>query len=670
MTEDLSQALHQAMILHRSGQLTRAIATYRDMLKTAPDHPDLWHLLGTALIGAHQSEEGVAAIRHALQFQPHSGLYWGNLALGLLDLGQKNAAEEAFRTALIHAPTHAGAHRNLGILLMCRAQMQDAVFHLKRVTELRPEDPKGWYDLGKANMLRGDGEKAVAQLARAAGLGMSGPELSLKQAFAIEKRDGCIAGLSAYRHAVASYPDDGAIQDYALYAFAQDWDWQAMAPVLARARQQYFTSKHRFRPFWTLALEPDCALATKVAQRESDHIMRNITPLAPVPVPAAPGPRLRIGYLCGDFHEHPTLQLMGGIFRHHDTARFDIHCYATHQNENSPLRQRLKKQVAHFTPLQGRADHEIATLIRNDGIDVLVEINGHTTRHNLAAVSYRPAPVQIHYLAYPGSIGCAGLDYFIGDWVTIPAQGRCEFAEKVIRLPNSYQCYDPGQPFEIGVRDRKTWGLPEDKVVYCSFNASYKINPDVLTAWAEILTAVPDSVLWLLSPSAAASQRFIGFMTDRGIGKERLFPASREPWKQHFRRLPNADIALDCWPYGGHTTTSDALWCGVPLVSFSGDRFAARVGASILTDLDLHELIASDRRAYLECAIALGRDAVLRAQIRRKVRAARSGVFFDPVRKTRQLEAAYQAAYDQFLRGVKPTDIDLTEARWRALWQR
>ena len=376
--------------------------------------------------------------------------------------------------------------------------------------------------------------------------------------------------------------------------------------------------------------------------------------LAPPAAPSAPrllsGARLKLGYLSADFHTHATAFLATGMFEQHDRRTFEVVAYSTGPDDRSPLRTRVVRAFDRFVEANGWGTRRIADAIRTDGIDILVDLKGHTAGAPPGVLALRPAPIQVHYLGYPGTLGGTLADYLIADDIVAPPDDAPDYSETLVQLPQSYQINDRQRP--VGPRvPRESLGLPPGAVVLCCFNATYKINPEVMDAWARILAAVPGSVLWLLARGEAdpASARLRDEAADRGVDPARLHFAPMRPNAEYLALYRHADLFLDTWPYNAHTTGSDALWAGCPLVTFRGDTFPGRVAASLVTAAGLPELVARDVDGYVELAIALARDEPRRRALRDLLEIrGRASALFDTAATTAALEAAYLNMAEQY----------------------
>ena len=352
--------------------------------------------------------------------------------------------------------------------------------------------------------------------------------------------------------------------------------------------------------------------------------------------------RIRIAYLCAEFHDHPTAVLIAGVFEHHDRTRFDTTAISLGPDNGSTMRRRIEAAFDRFIDVQALSDAEIAAMIREMEIDIAIDLNGQAGGARPGILAYRPAPVQISYLGNCGTMGAPFIDYIIADPIVIPKDQVRHYTEKVVYLPNSYQCNDSRRHVPRSTTSRAGAGLPETGFVFCCFNSNYKITPPIFDVWMRLLTACPGSVLWLLGDNPYAILNLRREAAARGVAPERLVFAPRVPNDDHLARHRFADLFLDTLPVNAHATASDALWAGLPVLTCMGNTFAGRVGASLLRAVGMPELVASSLAEYEAMALSLARDPEAMARARTKLASNRSTQpLFDTARITRNLETAY-----------------------------
>lgn len=380
------------------------------------------------------------------------------------------------------------------------------------------------------------------------------------------------------------------------------------------------------------------------------------------PVPEAlEGRRLRVGYLSSDFREHPTSRLILGLLRHHDRRSFEVSLYCSGWDDGSAMRREVEAFAEHVHSVTALSDEAAAELIRSHRIDVLVELNGPTRAHRMGILCHGAAPVQIDYLGWPGSVGGRVVDYVIGDRRTVPDDALPMYPEKVIRIERVYQVNDYAARTRPPEPSRASLGLPEGRPVLGMFNAINKVGSEVWRTWMRILRDVPSAILWILDPGPVARANLARAASAQGVESERLFFAPRRDQDDHLARMQCCDLMLDPWPYGGHTSTADALFAGVPVIAMAGRNFAGRVSGALLSAAGLGSLVRPDPESYAALAVRLLRHPSALAEARRLIRERVMGTdVFDAQSKARQMEAAYRIALGRAIHGQPPVHIKLS----------
>ena len=371
--------------------------------------------------------------------------------------------------------------------------------------------------------------------------------------------------------------------------------------------------------------------------------------------------KIRVGYYSADFHEHATAYLMAELFERHDRSQFEWFGFSYGPVSHDPMRARLRKSFDQFLDVRDRSDSDVAALSRQLGIDIAVDLKGFTRDNRLGIFAQRCAPVQVSYLGYPGTTGADYMDYVIGDKTVLPPSLYPHFTEKPVLLPHSYQVNDSQRRISDRVFTREEVGLPAQGFVFCCFNNNYKILPATFDSWMRVLQAVPGSVLWLFEDNAGAARRLKEQAQRRGVDPARLVFAPRLPLDEHLARHRLADLFLDTLPCNAHTTTSDALWAGLPVLTQLGNAFAGRVAASLLRAVGLPELVTTTPAEYEARAIELANDADQLQALRQRLQANRaSSPLFNATLFARHIEAAYLAMDERQLQGLPPQAIEIT----------
>lgn len=377
--------------------------------------------------------------------------------------------------------------------------------------------------------------------------------------------------------------------------------------------------------------------------------------------------RVRLAYICAEYCEHAIAFALAGVFEHHDRQRFELYAISLGKDDDSEMRQRIEASFDHFVDAQAMDDAGIARFIRDREIDIAVDISSFAGDGRLGILSRRPAPIQVNYLAYPGTIGAPYFDYIIADQTVIPSQNCVHYSEQVVYLPHTYQPTDNKKPVSENAPSRSEAGLPESGFVFACFNQEPKFSPEVFAVWMRILSAVEGSVLWLLSINRQAADNLRREAQSRGVAPERLIFAPPVQRDRHLARIRLADLFLDTLPYNAHATACDALWAGLPVLTCLGKAFPGRVAASGLYAVGLPELVTASLAEYEALAVSLAHDRTRLAAIREKLSRNRgSEPLFDTARYTRDLEAAYATMCERLQNGMPPASFSVHDCAHRA----
>ena len=436
--------------------------------------------------------------------------------------------------------------------------------------------------------------------------------------------------------------------------------WPGLAETLGDISKKVVANKKVINPFQLLALNDDALLHKK----SSEIYIQSRYPFNPVLGPILKRPqsqKIRVGYFSADFHNHATGYLMAELFELHDKSQFKLVGFSFGPIVNDEMRQRLEKSFDRFIEVGGKSDIEVAKLSRELNIDIAVDLKGFTKDAKTGIFAHRAAPIQVNYLGYPGTMGADYIDYIIADKTLIPPELQSYYSEKIISLPNSYQVNDRQRIISDKQITRQELGLPENGFVFCCFNNNYKILPATFASWMRILRAVEGSVLWLFQDNFWAVQNLKKEAEKHGISADRLVFAERLPLPEHLARHRQADLFLDTLPYNAHTTTSDALWGGLPVLTLMGESFASRVAASLLNAIGLPELITTSQAEYEALAIELAMNPKKLADIKLKLKNNRfTAPLFDTPLFANNLEVAYIDMYGRYHTGLEPDHITIT----------
>lgn len=654
---DVAEAhFHRGLALQNLGRLAEAETSYTACLRLAPGHALAYSNLGNVYSEQGRNDEALRCFDTAIDNDPSLVLAHYNRGRLLHATQQAEAALDSYSRCIELGADFAEAYSNCGLVLLELQQHEAALRCFATALELRPDFAEAYNNSGIVLLELRHYADAVRCFEQAAMLRPNYAEAynNLGTAWA-ELKEFDAAG-TAFRHAWQLRPAYGhaAGQAYRCALSACDWrtkkaDEESLITMLAAGVAD-------IPVFATLTLPDHAELpAAMLQQRAAEQYAHARYPtLAEPPLVTTARTthdRLRIGYLSADFHEHATLHLLRGVLAAHDHTRFAIHGYSYGPFEDATTRA-VARHFDVFRDLGHLSDRAAAAQIAADGIDILVDLKGYTAHTRLGITALRPAPVIVNWLGYPGTLGAPRLaDYLIGDAVATPPEHAAHFSETLVLLPHCYQPNDRAR--RIGARPRRAaLGLPEDGFVFCSFNQSYKFDPAMFDLWCRLLREVPGSVLWLLAPGAAAMANLQREAAARGVGAERLIFAPSLGQEEHLGRLQAADLALDTFPVTSHTTASDALWAGVPLVTLLGGSFVSRVAASLLHAVGLAELVTTSGEAYFALARDLALDPARLTALRQALAAGKATApLFDTPRFTRNLERGYAAIWARHTQG-------------------
>ena len=582
----------------------------------------------------------------------------------LHESGRYEEAEASFRQLLALDPADADARFHLGALLVRRLKLEEGAEMYRGALALRPDDAHLWTRLGEVAVARftdASLREAEACFRKAITLqpGGANGHYALGHALALQGRRAEAADSLGAAHRIE--PSSVIFTADLLHAKQQLCDWHGLpalsAPVCRAPIDQPGEPLH---PFCLTSIESTPAqqlsCARAYARSVAEPLVADRRRLG-FQFRRRADPRRRIGYFSPEFHAHATAYLAAELFELHDRERFEIIAYSYGPEDGSPIRDRLKRAFDRFRDLQSVPDAEAAAAIHADEVDILVDLKGYTFRARTGVMALRPAPIQVNYLGYPGTMGADFVDYLVGDRIVTPAARAADFTEKLVLMPESYQVNDRKR-MAAPAPSRSDLGLPDKGFVFCSFNQAYKILPELFSAWMRLLQAVPGSVLWLLDSAAAPNLRREA--QERGVDPARLVFAPQMPLERHLGRLALADLFLDTFPCNAHTTASDTLWMGVPIVTRAGETFASRVAASLLGAVDLSELVTRNLAEYEALALRLARSpGELGALHERLARGRENAPLFDTPRYVRNLEAAYEKMWEAYSSGARPRQIEL-----------
>ena len=609
-----------------AGETTAAAASYTRATQIDAGHASAHFELGNLQRRLGQAQAAVASYEAALAADPAHAQAANHLGETLRTLGQPALAEAACRRALAIDPSLASAHNNLGNALVELKRASEALPCYERAAALRPDFADALVNRGHALNVLGRPHDAVAayELARA-----------------IDAGTAWLCGAW-------------------LHTRMRICDWRELDAAFAELARRIDGGERAAVPFTMLGVPLTAGQQLRCASTYVESL--GFAPARPLEG-HAPHERIRLGYFSADFHDHATAFLMAEMFERHDRERFEVIAFSFGPRSQSPMRARLEAGFDRFIDVAGLSDAQIVERGRALQIDIAIDLKGFTEDSRTGVFAGRVAPVQVSFIGYPGTMGAPFIDYLLADATVVPLRQADTCTEKIAFMPHSYQVNDSQRRISQRVFTRAEAGLPEDGFVFCCFNNNYKITPDAFDVWMRLLQAVPRSVLWLLQDNPHAASNLRAEAAARGVDPGRLVFAQRMPLPDHLARHRLADLFLDTFHCNAHTTASDALWAGLPVLTRLGNTFAGRVAGSLLRATGLDELVVETTGDYERLAMALAADPARLAALRERLDRQRSSCpLFDAARFTRNAEAAYEAMWQRQRAGLAPEHIHVVES--------
>ncbi|MGD0193213.1 MAG: tetratricopeptide repeat protein [Rhizomicrobium sp.] len=699
--ERLKARFQQAMALFQSGRLADAEPMFRDFLEQVPDNPAALHMLGVIALQTGRPERAKDLIASSIAQFPGDPLAQRNLGFALSLLGQHEEALESYDRAISLKADFANAHFNRGVALNALGRHEgalraydeairadqhyaeahnnrantlnelrrhaDALDAADRAIRLSPGFAEAYTNRGVALIGLTQFENALTSLDRATAIDARFWPAYANRGNALGELGRWDESLASYEQAMALNPfyaecdriidnarDGALLPGHALLAALAICKWEGIEQRLADIAFRVNHGQSVSPPFPLLLASTQPELQKAAAEI---HVRSADIAVAP---DVAAHDRIRIGYFSADLHDHATAYLTAELFEKHDRTRFELFAFSFGPKTGDAMQLRLMRAFDHFIDVRNMSDGDVANLARRAGIDIAVDLKGFTLGARHRIFEHRAAPVQVNWLGYPGTMGADFIDYLIADPVVIPPECCTHFTEKIVWLPDTYQSNDTRRAISGHVFTRADAGLPPAGFVFCCFNNCFKILPETFGRWMRILSRVDGSVLWLLEDNASASANLRREAAARGIDATRLVFAGRVPRADHLARQALADLFLDTLPYNAHTTASDALWAGLPVLTLREQTFASRVAASLLTAVELPELITSTGEEFESLAVELAGNPEKLASLKTRLAANRfTAPLFDIRRFTRHIETAYTTMMERCRSGLPPAHISI-----------
>lgn len=683
--QEIEGRFSQALSFLQQGQAQDAYRLFSQLHQVLPAQLDILFLLGAAASALGQRTEALGYYDLLLDNTPDFVPALNAKGLDLTALGRHEEALMAFDAALCIAPQFVEAILNKAALLNELARYRETLALLQPHHEMQHSQLQ--VNLGVAYFKLGDFVSAGQCAQRALKLTPHVSEALVLQSALCLKRKEHTQALAYCHQAAAMNPQDASIQNNMAAIMAEQGDfaeaaqsyaqtlllddaypfargsllhtcmkaaiWDEYNELVARVSHGIHKGQMESDPFSLLGSSVGAADQKRCAEIYIKSRYPYVEPYRSWK--RLDGCKIRVAYLSADFFNHATAFLMAELFELHDRERFEIIGICYGRSHDDDMRQRIIGAFDQFYTVADQSDRDIAKFMHDLEIDIAVDLKGHTADTRLGILAYRPAPIQVHYLGYPGTTGAPFIDYLVADSVLIPPEQASFYTEKIAYLPGCYQVNDSKRKISERIFTRRELGLPDSGFVFCSFNNNFKITPDLFDVWMRLLNRVEGSVLWLFQDNLVAAENLRKEALARGVASDRLIFAERMPLAEHLSRHRCADLFLDTWYCNAHTTASDALWAGLPIVSKLGNTFAGRIASSLLTAMDCVELIVESTQAYEELAYDLAKNPDKLNSLRLKIQKNRQiSSLFDTTRFTRCLESAFERMVSKHRQGLLP----------------
>ena len=673
--KDIKKLIEQGFELHRQGKVHRALELYLKAISSNSKNPNLFFLIGTAYLQINDFENSVIYLNKCIVLDPKNIGAQNNLGGAYQNLKKYSKSIEVFKKLLTINPKFTEAYNNIGNCYFQLNEHQDAIENFKKSIEIDPKNFVAYSNIANVYRELKLFEKSILNYKKSI-------ELDNKYFLAFNNLANAYKDISKFDEAIINYRkaikinnkyvsayenlgnvfhetakfNEAANNYKKAYDINQDHhyvlgrlihnkmyicEWAEVESYRKTLISKLKDNKKVSTPFELLSIidDPEIHLLASKMYFDEKYLTNNFKISK---MKKNKSDKIKIGYFSPDFRNHPVLHLIKDVFKHHDKSKFEVYAFSFEKHKNDEFTTEIKDFFNKFIEIKDLSDKEVYELTREIDIDIAIDLCGYTAFNRVKLFSNRVAPIQINYLGYPGSIGTSFMDYIIADQIVIPKDEIKNYSEKVVYLPN---CYQPNSNYEkLKIKDlrKKDFSLPEDKVIFCNFGSNFKINAKIFDSWMSILEKVPNSILWLLKSNDESVENLKSEAQKRNIKKERIIFASKISQKEHLERLTLADIYLDTFPYSSHTTASDAIRMGIPIITLIGRSFPSRVCASILEQVNLSKLVAKTNEEFEEKATYFGNNRNKLLELKEElINNCQTSSLFKIENFTKQLETIY-----------------------------
>ncbi|MDC3082388.1 tetratricopeptide repeat protein [Candidatus Pelagibacter sp.] len=639
--ENFKKKIAKGLDLHKKGKIDESLEHYLQALKINDKNSQLLFLIGTAYLQKNNFIDSITFFEKTINLDRNNLGAYNNLGGALQNLKKYKKAIDIYKKLLLIKPNFSDGYNNIGRCLVYLKDFNNAIKYFEKAISLNPKDYVAYNNIGLIEKEFFNFNKALKNFEKSI-------EINKNYDLAVVNLGNTYLEMRNYELAKEYFkklyeinPSYEFILGKLIYSKMSLCEWDELNFLKDQLKIALDENKKVIAPFILLALIDSPELQLKSAKIFSKH--KIVEPKINSKIKKENGEKIKIGYFSPDFRIHPLLHLMEDIFKYHDKSKFDVYAFSLEPNKNDFMTDKIKPFFKEFFEIKSLSNASIFELSRKIGLDIAIDLCGYTYLNRAEIFSSRLAPVQINFLGYPGTMGAEYIDYIIADENIIPENEKENYSEDIIYLPNSYQ---PNTEFKNITKDnlkKKDYDLPENKIVYCNFGASYKITSEIFDLWMNILKEVPNSILWLLESNVSASRNIIKEAIKRNISEKRILFGKYLPHEQHLKRISLGDIFLDTYPCNAHTTASDSIKVGVPIITLTGRSFASRVCSSILKQVKMEELITKSPIEFRDKAIYLGKNQQKLTNIKDQIKKnSFNSSLFKPKEFTKNIEKIYK----------------------------
>ena len=638
--EEFKKKIAKGLDLHKKGKIDESLEYYHQALIIDDKNPQLLFLIGTAYLQKNNFIHAITYFEKTINLDRNYVAAYNNLGGALQNLKKYEKAIDIYKKLLLIKPNFSDGYNNIGTCLVHLKDYNNASKHFKKAISLNPKDYVAYNNIGLIEKEFSNFDKALESFKKSI-------EINQNYYLALNNLGNTYLEIKNYELAkkyykklYEIYPDYEYILGKLIYSKMFLCEWHELNFLVDQMKIALDENKKVVAPFILLALIDSPELQLKSSEIFSKDKLADLKTNSKSKKESEK--KIKIGYFSPDFRNHPVLHLIEDIFKYHDKSKFDVYAFSLESNKNDYMTDKIKPYFKEYLEIKNLSNTSIFELAKKIGLDIAIDLCGYTALNRAEIFSNKLASVQINFLGYPGTMGAEHIDYILADEDIIPENEKKNFSEDVIYLPN---CYQPNTEFKNTTKDnlrKADYNLPENKIVYCNFGPSYKITPEIFDLWMDILKEVPNSILWLLETNISTSKNIIKEAIKRNISEKRILFGKYLPHEQHLKRISLGDIFLDTYPYNAHTTASDSIRVGVPIITLKGRCFASRVCSSILKQVKMEELITESYVDFKDKAINLGKNEQKLINIKDQIKKnSLNSSLFKPEEFTKNLERIY-----------------------------